>query len=98
MTETPGLALVTGGAGFIGSHLVEELLVRSYPVRVLDNFSTGSRKNIAHLSEDIDLREGDIRDILALRSAMKNVDVVFHFGVGPTFCYLLHQQSRTIIF
>ncbi len=72
------IALVTGGAGFIGSHLVERLLEQGRDVRVVDNFSTGRRINVAHLLERIDLREVDIRDLDAMRDAMRNVDVVFH--------------------
>jgi len=72
------ITLVTGGAGFIGSHLVERLLEQGRDVRVVDNFSTGRRVNVAHLLERIDLREIDIRDLDAMRDAMENVDVVFH--------------------
>ena len=72
------IALVTGGAGFIGSHLVDRLLKEGRDVRVVDNFSTGRRANIAHLLDSIDLREIDIRDLDALRDAVKDVDVVFH--------------------
>lgn len=53
--------LVTGGAGFIGSNIVEELLKRGYSVRVLDNFSTGKRENLKEFNSDIELFEGDIR-------------------------------------
>ena len=54
--------LLTGGAGFIGSHLADGFLARNYSVRILDNFSTGNRNNIKHILNDIDLIEGDIRD------------------------------------
>jgi len=53
--------LVTGGAGFIGSNIVEELLKLGYSVRVLDNFSTGKRENLIDFKDDIELFEGDIR-------------------------------------
>ena len=70
--------LVTGGAGFIGSHLVEALLRRGDQVRVFDNFSTGRRENVQHLHSDIELIEGDLRDFDAVRRAVAGVEVVFH--------------------
>jgi Nucleoside-diphosphate-sugar epimerases len=70
--------LVTGGAGFIGSHLVEALLRRGERVRVFDNFSTGRRENVQHLHSDIELIEGDLRDFDAVRRAVAGVEVVFH--------------------
>ena len=73
-------ALVTGGAGFIGSNLVRLLLNRGCSVRVLDNFSSGYEKNIDGL--DIDLVEGDILDESALLRAMEGVDVVFHMAAS----------------
>jgi UDP-glucose 4-epimerase len=69
---------VTGGAGFIGSHLVEALLRRGDQVRVFDNFSTGRRENVQHLHSDIELIEGDLRDFDAVRRAVAGVEVVFH--------------------
>jgi UDP-glucose 4-epimerase len=72
--------LVTGGAGFIGSHIVEALLGRGHTVRVLDNFSTGRRANLAHLRECIDLRVGDLTDLEAVRAAARGVEIVFHQG------------------
>ncbi|HPB97379.1 MAG TPA: SDR family NAD(P)-dependent oxidoreductase, partial [Polyangiaceae bacterium] len=70
--------LVTGGAGFIGSHLVDELVTRGARVRVLDNFFSGRRENLASSIDRIDLLEGDIRDISTCQAAMNNIDVVFH--------------------
>ena len=55
-------AFITGGAGFIGSHLADSLIARGDTVTILDNLSTGSRKNIAHLEGKITIVEGDIRD------------------------------------
>src|SRR5438477_2592946 len=68
-------ALVTGGAGFIGSNLADRLLTGGAEVRVFDNLSTGFRDNIP---KDADLLEGDIRDEAAVRAAVTGVDVVFH--------------------
>jgi UDP-glucose 4-epimerase len=73
-----GICLVTGGAGFIGSHIVEELLRLGYKVRVIDNFCTGKMRNIKHLINDIELIKGDIRDKEQLLLALDNVEYVFH--------------------
>jgi nucleoside-diphosphate-sugar epimerase len=70
--------LVTGGAGFIGSHLVDELMRQGQQVRVLDNFSSGRQDNLAQALERIELVEGDIRDQGILRAAMAGVDFVLH--------------------
>jgi nucleoside-diphosphate-sugar epimerase len=70
--------LVTGGAGFIGSHIVEELIRRGERVRVLDNFSTGRRENLAPLLEHVDLIEGDLCDLATVRRAVEGVDCVLH--------------------
>ena len=69
-------SLVTGGAGFIGSHIVRALLERGDKVRILDNFSTGKRENIVGL--DAELFEGDIRDPEILTASLLDVDLVFH--------------------
>jgi UDP-glucose 4-epimerase len=72
------LSLVTGGAGFIGSHLVEALLERGQRVRVLDNFSTGSPANLEAVQGRIELIEGDITDMATVRQAMQGAEVVYH--------------------
>lgn len=71
-------SLVTGGGGFIGSHLVDALLARGDVVRVLDNFSTGKRENLKHNIEKIQLLTGDLRDSEVLREAVQGVDYIFH--------------------
>ncbi len=76
--------LVTGGAGFIGSHLVEALLERGDRVRVLDNFSTGRRENLAAVPADVDLLEGDLRDPATVRRAVDGIEVIFHLGAIPS--------------
>jgi len=77
----PSLFLVTGGGGFIGSHVAGRLLGEGHRVRVLDNFSTGSRANLdlgaAHAAH-LDVVEGDIRDLGTVEAASRGVDVVFH--------------------
>ena len=70
--------LVTGGAGFIGSHIAEALLARGDTVRVLDNFSTGKRENIEPFVDKLELIEGDIRDASRVREAVRGTDVIFH--------------------
>jgi len=75
--------LVTGGAGFIGSHLVEELVRRGERVRVVDNLSTGKRQNIAHLTS-VDFIEGDLADLEVARRAVTGVDYVLHQAAIPS--------------
>ena len=72
------LALVTGGAGFIGGHLVEGLLRAGWSVRVIDDLSTGSERNLADAMDRIEFTRGDIRDANALERVMDGVEVVFH--------------------
>jgi nucleoside-diphosphate-sugar epimerase len=76
--------LVTGGAGFIGSHIVEELVRRGEKVRVLDNFITGKRENITGFLDLIELVEGDIRDLGTCRQALEGVDCVLHQAALPS--------------
>lgn len=72
--------LVTGGAGFIGSHLSQALLNKGYYVRVLDNFFSGKRENLKELenNECFELLEGDLRDDSAIKRAVEGIDTVFH--------------------
>lgn len=70
--------LVTGGAGFIGSHLVRALLYRGHDVRVLDNYSTGKQENIEGLR--VETVEGDVRDYFAVQDAMGGMEYVFHLA------------------
>lgn len=72
--------LVTGGAGFIGSHIVETLVQRGEDVRVLDNFTSGKRENLASVRNAITLIEGDLRDWETVRAATQGVDYVLHLG------------------
>jgi UDP-glucose 4-epimerase len=70
--------LVTGGAGFIGSHIATALVERGDEVRVFDNLSSGSRLNLAHLSGDVELVEGDLLNAEEVERAVEDVDVIFH--------------------
>jgi UDP-glucose 4-epimerase len=77
-------ALVTGGGGFIGSNVVRALLERGDDVRVLDNFATGSRSNLAGLESDVQLVEGDLRSYERVHAAVRGAEVVFHQGALPS--------------
>ena len=70
--------LVTGGAGFIGSHIAEALVKRGERVRIFDNLSTGRRDNIASFADDVELVIGDLRDAEQIAAAVEGVEVVFH--------------------
>ena len=76
--------LVTGGAGFIGSNVIRALLARGDEVRVLDNFSTGSRANLAGLEDRVELVEGDLRSYERVHTAVRGMEVVLHQGALPS--------------
>ena len=76
--------LVTGGAGFIGSHLVRRLLTEGQSVRVLDNLATGFRHNLEEVADSIEFMEGDICDLQACSNASKGIDAVFHVAALPS--------------
>ena len=73
-------ALVTGGAGFIGSHIVEALLRDGASVRVLDNFSSGKRENLEAFHGDLEILAEDMRDMQAIKAATRDVNLVFHLA------------------
>jgi UDP-glucose 4-epimerase len=75
-------AFITGGAGFIGSHLADALIARGDSVTILDNLSTGSKKNIAHLEGMITVHEGDIRDKDLVDKLVAESDAVFHMAAA----------------
>src|SRR4051794_35542740 len=93
--------LITGGAGFIGSHLCDELLHHGYRVRALDNLSPQvhgpNPKRPEYLSRDVELVVGDVRDKDAVRRALAGVDAVYHFaaavGVGQSMYELANYPS-----
>ncbi len=72
------LYLVTGGAGFIGSNIVETLVKKGEKVRVIDNFVSGKRENLTPFLDKIELIEGDIRDLDLLKKVTKGVDYILH--------------------
>jgi UDP-glucose 4-epimerase len=96
--------LVTGGAGFIGSHLVRALLEQGDFVRVLDNFSTGKRENIADLQ--VEIVAGDLRDSGVVAEAVQDIDIVFHEAAfvsvpqsmeDPLPCFEINQRGTEIL-
>jgi UDP-glucose 4-epimerase len=90
-----GRALVTGGAGFIGSHLVERLLREGYAVRVLDNLSTGKLWNLATVANDIELIEADIRDARRVDLAVLGCEFVFHEAAIVSVPYSVENPQET---
>jgi UDP-N-acetylglucosamine/UDP-N-acetylgalactosamine 4-epimerase len=88
--------LVTGAAGFIGSHLVDALLERGAIVRTLDNYSTGARENLQHCHDRIEAIEGDIRDLATCRRSCRETDVVFHEAALGSVPRSLEDPATTI--
>jgi nucleoside-diphosphate-sugar epimerase len=83
--------LITGGGGFIGSHLAESLLEAGHDVRILDNFSTGNRENLAPLARRLDIVEGDIREEEAAAAAAAGREVIFHLAALPSVPRSFHD-------
>lgn len=75
-------AFITGGAGFIGSHLADALIARGDSVTILDNMSTGSAKNIAHIQGNVEVHEGDIRNKALVEKLVEHSDIVFHMAAA----------------
>lgn len=90
--------LITGGSGFIGSHLAEALLSDGYSVAVLDNHSTGSPRNIAHLQgrSQFTLARADIRDEIVLDRLLSEADIVFHLAAAVGVKLIVEQPVHTI--
>lgn len=87
--------LVTGGAGFIGSHLVEQLVKTGWNVRVLDNLATGKANNLKTLAPHIDFIQGTINDFSVLKPAIAGCDVVFHLAALPSVARSLVDPMTT---
>lgn len=87
--------LVTGGAGFIGSNLADELLRQGAKVKILDNFVTGFRENLEEISGDFDFIEGDLNDDSALRQAIEGVEVIFHQAALPSVPRSVENPQET---
>jgi nucleoside-diphosphate-sugar epimerase len=84
MPGTGTVALVTGGGGFIGSHLVRRLLREGHDVRVLDNFATGRRENLEEVIDDVELIEGDLQSYERVHNAVRGCELAFHLGALPS--------------
>lgn len=87
---------ITGGAGFIGSHLCDALVAEGKEVTILDNLSTGSKKNIAHLEGKIQVFQGDIRDQKLVESLIENCDIVFHMAAALGVDNILENPIESI--
>ena len=106
------IALVTGGAGFIGSHIAGTLLERGDYVRVLDNFSTGKRENLEELTRQVngnqlEVLEGDVRNVSRVKEAVNGVDVIFHSAAfvsvpqsmdEPQECFDVNITGTSLLF
>jgi UDP-glucose 4-epimerase len=99
--------LVTGGAGFIGSHIAHTLLEQGAEVRVLDNFSTGKRENLQDIQEQIEILEGDLRDEAMASQAVRGVDTIFHEAAfvsvpqsmdEPQDCFDVNVTGTSLLF
>jgi dTDP-L-rhamnose 4-epimerase len=95
---TPGTVLITGGAGFVGSHLADELLLHGYRVRVLDNLDAqvhgAEGEWPEYLDQEVELLRGDVRDAKAVRNALRGVDAVFHFAAAVGVGQSMYQIER----
>ena len=87
---------ITGGAGFIGSHLCDALIAEDKEVTILDNLSTGSKKNIAHLEGKIKVFQGDIRDQKLVESLVENSDLVLHMAAALGVDNILENPLESI--
>jgi len=90
-----GKQLVTGGAGFIGSHLVEALLADGHQVRVLDDFRTGKRHNLPAAHERLEILTGSITDPRAVHQAMQGIETVFHLAALPSVQRSIEDPDST---
>jgi len=87
--------LVTGGAGFIGSHIASRLVSEGNQVRVLDNLCAGSLTNLAHLGNSVEFHEGDVRDSVAVARAVDGVEVVFHQAALASVPFSIEKPLET---
>ena len=87
---------ITGGAGFIGSHLCDALLKEGHRVSILDNMSTGSAANIAHIKDQIEIHQGDIRDVSLVEKAIASADLVLHMAAALGVNTILENPIESV--
>jgi UDP-glucose 4-epimerase len=87
---------ITGGAGFIGSHLCDALLAQGHQVSILDNMSTGSAANIAHIKDQIEIHQGDIRDVALVEKLMAPADLVLHMAAALGVNTILENPIESV--
>jgi UDP-glucose 4-epimerase len=87
---------ITGGAGFIGSHLCDALLTQGHQVSILDNMSTGSAANIAHIKDQIEIHQGDIRDAALVEKLMAPADLVLHMAAALGVNTILENPIESV--
>src|SRR5205814_6324606 len=92
---TSSMIVVTGGAGFIGSHLVEALAAQGRRVRVFDNFSTGQRSNLAAIRPAPEVVEGDVADAGAVAGAMRDGGIVYHLAAVASVQQSIEDPAST---
>jgi nucleoside-diphosphate-sugar epimerase len=90
-----GIALITGGAGFIGSHIAAAFAAAGARVRIIDDLSTGYRENVSELAGDVDFVEGSVADEAALRRALEDVELVFHEAAIPSVPRSVENPRQT---
>jgi len=89
--------LVTGGAGFIGSHLVDWLVAQGHQVRVLDNFSTSQQASLTSVASSIEVIVGDIRDLATVQAAAQDVMVIFHLAAMVSVAVIKPVTSHAVL-
>jgi nucleoside-diphosphate-sugar epimerase len=92
-----GIALVTGGAGFIGSHIASALAASGARVRIIDDLSTGYRENVEDIQGDVDFVQGSLADEVSLRKAIEDVELVFHEAAIPSVPRSVENPRQTHI-
>ena len=92
-----GIALVTGGAGFIGSHIAAALTASGARVRIIDDLSTGYRENVDEIGGDVDFVEASLADETAVRKALEDVELVFHEAAIPSVPRSVENPRQTHI-